>query len=162
MCPGFESVDGVEAGSPPPFPHPSGTPSVPTHGEGICSDAHQTHRAQAWPLENRSKLQTHFLQGKRMEEKNMEQGASPGVGVAQKRGLLLQQLWLCLPSLPQTGGWLSLPTWKVPRLPQQKGRGGLLCSVALSEERRTFKRPSKGYDALRGIHLAEMGTTGRS
>lgn len=36
--------------SPPPF-LPALHPSVPTHSEDICGHSHQTHRAQAWPLE---------------------------------------------------------------------------------------------------------------
>ena len=55
MCPGLESVDWGGAASPPPF-LPSLHQSVLAHTEDIGGDSNQTHRAQAWPLENRLKL----------------------------------------------------------------------------------------------------------
>lgn len=85
-------------------------------------------------------------------------GGAPGFHTAPGK-----QLELCCPSCRQAGGLLSLSTWKVLRLLQLKCRGGPLCSAALPEEHRTFRSlPRVKMPALRGIHLAEMGTTGCS
>lgn len=143
--PWFESVDGVQAGSPPSSLSPTPLTQVYRHrvrASVVMLTKHTEPRRGLWKTDRNCKPISFKGRGWRRKIRSKEQVlASEWL---KKRGLLLQQLWLCLPSLPHTGEWLSLPTWKVPRLPQQKGRGGLLCSIALSEERRTFKRSSKG------------------